>query len=101
MVSVHNEMIGVFDKGHMNALVMLDMSSAFDTVNHDILVSVIQRRFEIQGPALDKIAGFTTDRSQPVSVADEISAACAIAIGVPQGSVLGPKAVHNIHRGHC
>jgi Reverse transcriptase (RNA-dependent DNA polymerase) len=44
-----------------------------------------------QGPALGWFAGFITDRSQSVSVADATSAAWAIACGVTQGSVLGPK----------
>jgi Reverse transcriptase (RNA-dependent DNA polymerase) len=84
-------MIGIVNKGHMGALVLLNISSAFDTFDHDILVSVLQRRFGSQGPALVWFPNFMTDPSQSVSVADATSAACAIACGVPQGSVLGPK----------
>ena len=91
IVSVHNVMIGIVDKGHVGALVLLDMSSAFDTVDHDILVSVLQRWFGIQGLALDWFADFMTDRSQSVSVADAVSVSCAVACGVPQGLVLGSK----------
>ena len=78
-------MIGIVDKGHMRALVLLDMSSAFDTIDHDILVIILQRQFGIQGPALDRFANFMTDRSQSESVADALSSACAIACGVSQG----------------
>jgi hypothetical protein len=84
-------MIGTVDKGHVVELVLLDMSSAFDTVDHDIIVGVRQRWFAIQGLALDWFADFITDRSQSVFVADTVSAACAITCGVPQGLVLGPK----------
>jgi Reverse transcriptase (RNA-dependent DNA polymerase) len=91
IVSVHNDTIGIVDKGLVSALVLLDMLSAFYTVDHDILVNVLQWRFGIPGPALEWFADFVTDRSQSVSVVDAKSAACALACAVPQGSVLGPK----------
>jgi Reverse transcriptase (RNA-dependent DNA polymerase) len=69
IVSAHNDMIGIVDKGHVVALVLLDISSAFDTVDHDILVSVLQQQFGIQDPALDWFADLMTDHSQSKSVA--------------------------------
>jgi hypothetical protein len=86
-------MLGIIDKGHVGALVLLDMSAAFDTVDHAILANVLQRRFGIQGQALDWFTDFTADRTQSVLVADTATASAAslITCGVPQGSVLGPK----------
>jgi hypothetical protein len=91
LVSVHNDMIGIVDMGHVGALALLDMSSAFDTVDHDVLVGILQRRFGIQDLALDWFIDFVTDRTQSVIVNNIASAAHAITCGVPQGSVLGPK----------
>jgi len=42
-------MIGAVDQGHVGALVLLDLSAAFDTVDHQILIEVLQRRFGVSG----------------------------------------------------
>jgi hypothetical protein len=77
----------------MGALVLLDMSAAFDTVDHMLLVNVLKRRFSIQGHALDWFIDFTADRTQSVLVADTATASAArlITCGVLQGSVLSLK----------
>ena len=83
---VHDDMINIIDMGHVGALALLDMSSAFD-----ILVEVLRRRFGIQSPALDWFADFVTDRTQSVIVDNATSALWATTCGVPHGPVLGPK----------
>jgi hypothetical protein len=77
-MSVHNDMIGIVDMGHVGALALLDMSSAFDSVDHDVLVGIFQRRFGIQDLALDWFIDFVTDRMQLVIVNNAASAAHAI-----------------------
>jgi hypothetical protein len=77
--------------GHVGALVLLEASSTFDTVDHDVLVGILQRRFGIQDLAVDWFIDFATNRTQSVIVNNMASAAHAIMCWLPQGSVLGPK----------
>ena len=86
-----NDMIGVLDQGQVGALMLLDLSAAFDTVDHDILTSVLRQRFGVDGPALDWLSDFLSGRSQVVRVGTSESDAATLHFGVPQGSVLGPK----------
>ena len=91
VVSVHNELVYAVDSGHVGALVMLDLSSAFDTVDHDVMFSVLSARFGIHDKALEWLHSYFSYRSQVVSVGESISTAQLLTCGVPQGSVLGPK----------
>jgi len=52
VTSVLNDAIRAADEGKVTCLVLLDLSTAFDTVDHDILLDVLQRRFLVDGPAL-------------------------------------------------
>ena len=84
-------MIGVVDQGHIGALVLLDLSAAFDTVDHSILMDVLRRRFGIDGSALRWVAEFLSNRRQVVYAGKTESDNIALQFGVPQGSVLGPR----------
>ena len=50
---VHNDIIRVIDEGHVVALALLDLSSAFDTVDHPTLLSILQSRFFVTGHTED------------------------------------------------
>ena len=50
------------DKGHVSVLVLLDLSSAFDTVDHQTLLSFLDRRFRVQGGALNWFRSYLSDR---------------------------------------
>ena len=70
-------------------LVLLDLSAAFDTVVHDILLHRLCHRFGVTGHALDWFRSYLASRSERVTV----NGTCSrehITCGVPQGSVLGP-----------
>jgi len=54
----HNDMIGVVDQGHVGAFLLLDLSAAFDTVDHSILMDVLRRRFGVDLSALSWVAAF-------------------------------------------
>ena len=69
---------------------MLDLSAAFDTVDHWILLNRLRDRFGIQGVAHRWFTSYLTDRTQFVSVEGKRSTSRPLICGVPQGSVLGP-----------
>ena len=56
------------DRGEVSLLCMLDLSAAFDTVDHDILIGRLQQSFGVRGLALSWIESFLRDRTQSVSI---------------------------------
>ncbi len=72
-----------------SVLVLLDMSAAFDTVNHPILLSTLSS-LDITGIPLRWFESYLTGRSFRVAWGGEVSKEHQLVTGVPQGSVLGP-----------
>jgi len=71
-------------------LVLLDLSAAFDTVDHEILLSILETRFAIQCTALDWLRSYLTGRTQVFVYADKQTVSYPVLCSVPQGSVFGP-----------
>ena len=71
-------------------MALLDLSAAFDTVDHDILFQRLETVCGIAGTALAWIKSYLTDRKQAIKCCGAISAISNLSCGVPQGSVLGP-----------
>lgn len=67
----------------------MDLSKAFDCVNHEILLNKLER-MGIRGVALKLFESYLTDRQIIVSANETLSSSKKINISVPQGSVLGP-----------
>ena len=71
-------------------LILLDLSSAFDTVDHCMLLQRLHVCYGIKETALDWIKAYLTGRNQKVSVGKAMPSPAALSFGVSQGSVLGP-----------
>ena len=96
LVSLVNEILLNLDKGVCSVLMLLDNSAAFDTVDHDELISDLENEIGVQGSALNWFRSFLGGRTQATSVKGCKSKFVKMRYGVPQGSVLGP-ALFNIY----
>lgn len=77
------------DDHKVAAGVFLDLSKAFDTINHSILLSKLNH-YGIRDHALKLISNYLNDRKQFVQFKDKTSNETTVKCGVPQGSILGP-----------
>ena len=78
------------DNGKSTLLVSLDLSAAFDTIDHCILIKRLETSFGVSATVLSWLSSYLTDRQQSVSVGGHSSPFLVCDSGVPQGSVLGP-----------
>ena len=69
---------------------MTDLSSAFDTIDHSIMLRRFEHSFGITGQALKWLQSYIQNRTQSVAIGTARSSPSKLAYGVPQGSVLGP-----------
>src|SRR5437870_10594245 len=78
------------NKQRVSALVLLDLSAAFDTIDHNTLLNRLNSYFGISYSAFSLLSSYLSNRSQSVFVDNEFSSKLPLFRGVPQGSVLGP-----------
>ena len=90
LVQVHNDICSAMDQNQVTILVLLDLSAAFDTVDHTILLNRLSNVVGIKDRALAWFKSYLTGRSQRVKIRDAFSDQFELSCGVPQGSVLGP-----------
>ena len=87
---VENDILLNMNKQHVTLLVLLDLSAAFDTVDHNVLLSRLHSKFGISGTALEWFRSYLNGTSQRVMVQGNLSQSLNLDFGVPQGSYLGP-----------
>ena len=82
-------LLRAMDDKKVSGIVLLDMSKAFDSIRHDI---VLQKLHElgISSPSLDWFHSYLTDRYQRVRIHDSVSELLPLKYGVPQRSIPGP-----------
>uniref|UniRef100_A0A669EXB8 Reverse transcriptase domain-containing protein n=1 Tax=Oreochromis niloticus TaxID=8128 RepID=A0A669EXB8_ORENI len=90
LLRVLNDLFVSTDSGRSVVLVLLDLSSAFDMVDHNILLLRLEHTVGIRGTALNWFKSYLADRSFSVNLGNFSSSSVPVRCGVPQGSVLGP-----------
>lgn len=90
LLCIKNDIHISLAKGMPTALVLLDLSAAFDTIDHNTLLDRLSSWFGLCGVVLDWFSSYLTCRFQSVKVGDRLSDPSMLLSGVPQGSVLGP-----------
>ena len=91
LLKVQNDIAVALDNKSMVVLVLLDLSAAFDVIDHTVMLKRFQHSFGITSNALKWIHSYHTERVQCVAIGSETSSNKHLKCGVPQGSVLGPK----------
>ena len=90
LLRVISDIVGAVDRGSGTLLGLLDLSAAFDTVDHTILLDRLRIRFGVGSGVLGWIRTFLVGRTQQVLYMGRLSSIGRLDFGVPQGSVLGP-----------
>ena len=90
MLRVYNYVMFNIDRGNGTLLVLLDLSAAFDTIDHKIIFHILEHLLGITDSALALMKSHLDGRQQCVQIGGVISEFAKLACGVPQGSVLGP-----------
>jgi len=70
-----NDIVRAVDNRELSLLVLLDLSAAFDTVDHHILLNILENRFCLQDVALDWFRSYLTGRTQPFVLGDTTTGA--------------------------
>ena len=90
LARVVSDLISDASNGKHTLLAMLDLSAAFDTVDHTILIQRLSLTFGINETALQWFSSYLSERFQSVHFAGNTSPSTPVLCDVPQGSVLGP-----------
>ena len=86
---IHNDIAHSIDNRQRVLLVLLDLSAAFDTIDHTILLRRLSG-YGLSGDVLAWLTSYLCDRTYVVRVKSGVSESDIITTGVPQGTVLGP-----------
>ena len=92
LVQIVERVLGAFDGGESARLTMLDLSRAFDLVDHEMLLAILAKlqHYGVRGVSNQLLRSYLTGRIQRVKFNSEISKFRINSMGVPQGSILGP-----------
>ena len=74
----------------LTALVAIDLSAAFDTVDHEVLLDVLNYRFGLDENTLGWISSYLRPRKFKVNISQSYSEEIDVKFSVPQGSIFGP-----------
>ena len=84
------QLLWCMEQGNVSIMVALDLSAAFDTVEHETLCTVLEKDFGVTNTSLHWVKSYLNDRKMSVKVNDSKSSIRTFNFSVPQGSCLGP-----------
>ena len=90
LIKIVNDLLIATDEKSATVVMLLDLSAAFDTVDHNLLLNILEREIGLRGTVLAWFRSFLTGRTQRIRLGKITSDTIVIKFGVPQGSVLGP-----------
>ena len=90
LLKIVNDLLLSLDNGNISIVTFLDLSAAFDTIDHNILLSRLEHVLGLHGTALQWFSSYLSNRTQTVSINNLKSDPAPVPCGVPQGSVPGP-----------
>src|SRR6218665_2738991 len=90
LVSLYSKLVSAVSHQQVSCLCLLDISAAFDTIDHNILLQRLSSWFGVSGTALPWFHSYLSTRSFSVKACSHSSQPLPLSCGVPQGSVLGP-----------
>ena len=89
LLKVKNDLLMALDKGRVTLLLLLDLSSAFHTVEHESILDRLRSTTEFRGRVLSWFESYIKGRTQQVSITGTLSKPFDLKCGLPQGSCLG------------
>ena len=109
LVKLMDDILLNMEEQKITAVVALDLSAAFDTVDHDVLLDVLNNRFGLEGNTQNWIDSYLRPRKFKVNIGQSYSEEIDVKFSVPQGSIFGPvlystyastleKIINNINR---
>ena len=90
LVRLTNDLLWNMERQQVTALVVIDLSAAFDTVDHTVLLKVLQQHFGVNGKVLNWMDSYLRPRGFKVNIGNEYLKYIPMDFWVPQGSILGP-----------
>jgi len=90
LLYIHDYLINAIGSQKVSCLCLLDLSAAFDTIDHNILITHLSSWFSIHGPVLHWFKSYLSSRSFHVKCDDDLSSLYTRSCSDSQGSVLGP-----------
>ena len=110
LLKVTNDILLSLDERKCVLLVLLDISAAFDTIDHNVFLARLTNEYGITGDVRDWMGSYLRSRQQVISINSSVSDKIVLDFGFPQGSCIGPfgfklytkplteiAAKHNVH----
>ena len=91
LIKIFNDLLTHLDQNHAVLVALLDLSAAFDTVDHALLLQRLETTHGISGTALRWVKSYLSERTMRVTVDGMFSNPVTLDVGLPQGSQLGPR----------